>query len=230
MDQLLKQLGQYRGAGDAVSLVQAVVALLMSFVLSLIVIYVYRKSHHGSSYSQSYAHTLVIMCTVTSIIMLIIGSNIARAFSLVGALSIIRFRSAIKEPRDVGFIFMAMAIGMACGTKFYGIAIIFTIFMCIIVFILTRFNIGSKKFSEILLKIMIDGDVDYHHAFDKVFYTYLESHLLLSIEAAVEGTLEVVYSIKLKKAVSEKDFLDALRKLSGCRRVSLLKGIQNASM
>ena len=80
---------------------------------------VYRLTHRGISYSQSYVQTLVMMGMVVSLIMLVVGSNIARAFALVGALSIIRFRNAIKETRDVGFIFFAMAIGMATGTRFY---------------------------------------------------------------------------------------------------------------
>ena len=84
---------------------------------------VYRFTHRGTSYSQSFAQTLVLMGMVTALIMSIIGSNIARAFSLVGALSVIRFRNALKETRDVGFMFLAMAVGMACGTRFYMLAI-----------------------------------------------------------------------------------------------------------
>ena len=230
MDQFLKQLGQYQGPPDTITIAQAVVALLMSFFLSLIVVFVYRQSHRGASYSQSYAQTMVIMCTVTSVIMLIIGSNIARAFSLVGALSIIRFRSAIKEPRDVGFIFMVMAIGMACGTKFYNVAIIFTIFMCVFILFLSKFDIGSKKFSENLLKIVVSRDFDYHKNLEDIFTDYLQSHMILSTSMVSKDTMELVYSIKLKKAEFEKDFLDAVRNLSDCRRVSILRGLQNINI
>jgi uncharacterized membrane protein YhiD involved in acid resistance len=216
--------------GDTITLVQAAIAVVGSFLLSLIMVYVYRETHRGTSYSQSFAQTLVIMCTVVSIIMLIIGSNIARAFSLVGALSIIRYRTAIKEPRDVAFVFMVMAIGMACGTKFYDVAVVFTLLMCGIIFFMSRFNIGAKPFSEIILKMVVDKDLDYHKAFDEVFFTHLQSHALLSVDAAGEDALELVYSIQMKKAATERHLLDSLQKPTGCRRVSLLKGLQNINV
>ena len=227
-DHFIRMFGQT--PGDTVTLVQAVAAVLTSFLLSLVMVYVYRETHRGTSYSQSFAQTLVIMCTVVSVIMLIIGSNIARAFSLVGALSIIRYRTAIKEPRDVAFVVMVMAIGMACGTRFYDIAVVFTLLMCGIIFFLSRFNIGSKPFSEIILKMVVDKDLDYHKAFDEAFFTHLRSHALLSVDSAGEDALELVYSIEMKKAATEQHLLDSLQKPAGCRRVSLLKGLQNINV
>ena len=84
-------------------------ALSLSFVLSSIIGWVYKFTHWNVSYSQSYVQTLVIVGMVISLVMLVVGSNIARAFALVGALSVVRFRNAIKETRDVGFIFLVMA-------------------------------------------------------------------------------------------------------------------------
>ena len=83
------------------------------------------------------------MGMVVSIIMLIVGANIARAFSLVGALSIIRFRNAIKETRDVGFVFFAMAIGMATGTKFYLLAIVAAVIISLVILLLTELVYSS---------------------------------------------------------------------------------------
>ena len=96
---------------------ELLLSLGISFVLCVIVGLLYRATHRGVSYSQGFVITMVIVGVTVSVIMLIIGSNIARAFTLVGALSIIRFRNAIKDTRDVGFIFLSMAIGMACGTR-----------------------------------------------------------------------------------------------------------------
>jgi hypothetical protein len=122
MDEFLKELERFGDVTGAFTLLDIILVMFISFALSLVVAAVYRYTHRGVSYSQSFVHTLVIMGTVVSLIMLIIGSNIARAFALVGALSIIRFRSAVKETRDVAFIFLAMAIGMAVGTRFYLLA------------------------------------------------------------------------------------------------------------
>src|SRR5690606_18277070 len=119
MDELLKELERSGNLTTNITFIDVAIALGLSFVLCLVIAWVYRYTHKGVSYSQQYVHTLVLMGTIVSLIMLIIGSNVARAFALVGALSIIRFRNAMKETRDVGFIFMAMAIGMAIGTRFF---------------------------------------------------------------------------------------------------------------
>ena len=102
--------------------------------------------------------TIVIMGTVVSLIMLIIGSNLARAFALVGALSIIRFRNAVKESRDVAFIFMAMAVGMACGTRFYFMAIFATFAISVFIFIMYKLNLFAKDVRERILIIQVPED------------------------------------------------------------------------
>ncbi len=101
------------------------------------------------------------MGTVVSLIMLIIGSNIARAFALVGALSIIRFRNAMKEVRDVGFIFMIMAIGMAVDTRFYLLAIFATIVLSAFIIALYKFNLFAKEVRERILRIRLPIDRDH---------------------------------------------------------------------
>ena len=116
MDELLKEMERFRDITSAFTLADVGIVLLLSYVLSSMIAWIYRYTHQGISYSQSYTQTLVLLGMVVAPIMLIIGSNLARAFSLVGALPIIRFRNAVKETRDVGFVFVVMAIGMACGS------------------------------------------------------------------------------------------------------------------
>jgi hypothetical protein len=231
MDELIRQIGQYPGSViNTLSLAHTVLAVSLSFVLSLLVALVYRETHSGTSYSQSYVHTLVIMSVVTSLIMIIIGSNIARAFSLVGALSIIRFRSAIKETRDVAFIFLVMAIGMACGTRFYETAVLFTAMMAAIIFFLSKINFGAKPVSEVMLKILVLKSLDYEKAFHGIFPEYLASYALVSVESSAEETLELVYSARFRKNVREQDFLDAVQAAECCRRVALITGLQNVEI
>src|SRR5688572_31041246 len=122
------------------SVADITLAMVLSFVLCAIVGLTYRMTHRGISYSQSYVQTLVLMGMVVSLVMLIVGSNIARAFALVGALSIVRFRNAVKETRDVGFIFFAMAVGMAAGTRFFLLAVIATVVICLAIVVMDRFN------------------------------------------------------------------------------------------
>ena len=197
--------------------------VILSFVLSMIVGWVYKITHRGTSYTQSYVHTLVLMGMVVSIIMLIIGSNIARAFTLVGALSIIRFRNAVKETRDVGFIFLAMAIGMAVGTRFYLLAVIATILICFLMWAMTAFNFFAKEVKEQILKIRLPNDISYDTLFDSVFTTFLVRADLIAVETVQAGTLlELVYSVELKNAQKAQDFMTELRKLNDNNKVSLI--------
>ena len=140
MANLLDEIFNFQDLSGTFSTTDVVLGLTLSFVLVSFIGWIYQKTHKGASYTQSYVQTLVLMALVVDIIMLVVGSNIARAFSLVGALSIIRFRNAMKETRDVGFIFFAMAIGMSTGTKFYFLSIVATIIIGMIIYIMYRFD------------------------------------------------------------------------------------------
>ncbi|MCC7011620.1 MAG: DUF4956 domain-containing protein [Planctomycetes bacterium] len=217
--------------GDTATIWHALMALCTSFFLSLILAYVYRQTHRGISYSVSLVHTMIIMAITTALIMEIIGSNIARAFSLVGALSIIRFRTAIKEPRDVGFLFGSMAVGMACGTGFFALATLFTLFLSPVVYFLFRFKIGAQPTSEMLLKLQLPEGLDHRTVLQEVFYRFVREHSLLSLETIQGGSaLELVYSVHLKPEAKESELMDAVRAVNGNRKVVLLTGAQNVDV
>jgi uncharacterized membrane protein YhiD involved in acid resistance len=172
-------------------------------------------------------HTLVIMGTVVALIMLIIGSNIARAFALVGALSIVRFRNAMKEARDIGFVFMAMAIGMAVGTRFYLLAVFATVMLSAFVIALYKFNMFAKVVRERILRIQLPVDRDYEVAFEEPFRKYIEEERLISVETVRAGVLqEVVYSVVLKRKVSPRELLEAIRNCNDNHKVTLILGQQ----
>lgn len=228
MDQWIREAAQGGAAGAGVGLWETLAALILTFFLCLVVAYFYRSTHKGLSYSVAFVHTLIIMGVTVSIIMTIIGSNIARAFALVGALSIIRFRNAVKDSRDVAFIFLTMAIGMATGTGFHMHAVVFTLFVCAMIFFLNRFEVGQLATREVLLKVHVPEYLDYRTALGDTFYRYLERHSLLSVESVREGTLlELVYSVQFKKGADEGKFVEEVRSIAGDHRVTLLTGQEN---
>lgn len=218
-------LRQAAGTGDVFGLGEVLIALGLSFVLCLMVAYFYRQSHRGLSYSVSFVHAMIILGVTVSVVMLIIGSNIARAFTLVGALSIIRFRNPIKDSRDVAFIFVTMAIGMAVGTGFYLTAAVFALFACFMAYALTRFRIGATARREMLLKVQVPAGADYHQIFNELFYRDLREHALLSVEPLKErNETELVYSLEFKGGADQAAFLGDLRRLAQGGRVALLTG------
>jgi uncharacterized membrane protein YhiD involved in acid resistance len=138
-----------------------VLVMVLSFALSAFIGWVYKITHRGTSYTQSFVFTLVLNGMIVALVMLIVGSDIARAFSLVGALSIIRFRNAVKETRDVGFIFFTMAIGMAVGTRFYLLAVIGTIFISPVILLMTRHNWFAREMSSHILHIQVPNGTEF---------------------------------------------------------------------
>ncbi len=219
---------QQAGSPDTFGLAETFITLALSLGLTLVLAYFYRQSHRGLSYSVSFVHATILLGITVSVIMLIIGSNIARAFTLVGALSIIRFRNPIKDSRDVAFLFVAMAIGMAVGTGFYLQAVIFTLFVSLVAYGLTRFDVGRTSMREVLLKLQVPQGLDYQGALKDTFYRNLREHALLSVETLASAQqLELVYSVELKGGVDEARFMDEVRQAAGGGRVLLLTGQEN---
>jgi len=213
------------------AVIDVVLVLLLSFVLSALIGWVYQQTHHGTSYTQSFVFTLVLNGIIVAMVMLIVGSNIARAFSLVGALSIIRFRNAIKETRDVGFIFFTMAIGMAVGTRFYLLAVIGTIFISLVILLMTRMNWFSREMNNQILRIQVPESIAYSSMFDNAFLKYTSSSELISVDSVAGGALtELTYSIGMKKSSQILDFLDKIKSLNGGNKVMLLAGYNGSDL
>ena len=135
------------------SLMDIMISIILPFLLNFIVGYVYKKTQKTHNYSTAFVHSLFLFSSLTSVITLIIGSNLARAFGLIGALSIIRFRNALKSPLDAVYIFWSLAIGMACGTGFYFAAILLTIFSALFALILHKTKYGEDKKIKTILNI-----------------------------------------------------------------------------
>lgn len=227
MGELIRELERFGDLTSSFTLLDVGVVFILSLVLSLLLGWVYRTTHRGVSYSQTYVHTLVIFGTVVAFIMLIIGSNIARAFTLVGALSIIRFRHAVKEPRDIGFVFAVMAVGMACGTRFYMLAIFAAVCLGATILAMQKLNLFAKVIRERILIVRLPHDADYEETFSGVFRKYLEEFHLISMETVSEARYqEAIYSVVLKPSVLPPEFLEAIRAVNGNNKVSLVLGQQ----
>ena len=213
------------------SVMDLTVWILSSFILTAFLWRVYKKTHRGTSYTQSYVFTLVMMWMTVCVIMLIVWSNIARAFSLVWALSIIRFRNAMKETRDIGFMFAAMAIGMATGTKFYVLAAIFTLAISLVMFIMNRFNWFAREATSQILKIQVKNTVDFDHMFDDVFVKFTNLSDLISIDSVRGGALtELVYNVDMKNSNKKQEFLSEIKKLNDNLNVTLITGYNTTDL
>ncbi|GIE92176.1 DUF4956 domain-containing protein [Actinoplanes regularis] len=209
--------------------IAAVMAL--SFLLSSLVAWVYRFTHRNVSYSQSYVQTLVVLGMLISLIMLVVGSNIARAFALVGALSVVRFRNAIKETRDVGFIFLVMGVGMATGTRFYTLAIVAAVVISLITVVMFRFNWFASNVQRQVVKVQVPPDGNYTEHIQDVLIAHTSEFELISMESIRGGALtELMYSVRLKKGHEPGQLISALGERTGGQRVTVLTGYDQTDL
>lgn len=192
----------------------------MAILLGGIISWTYMKTQ--TAYSQSFTLTMMVLPTIVAIIILMIGSNIARAFSLAGAFSIIRFRSAPGDSKDISYVLFSMAAGLGCGVGAYGYAALFTVCLCVLMLVLKALKFGANKESMKLLKITIPESLGYEEAFDEVFKVFGIDYELKKIRTAELGSLyEVLYAVKLGPNVNQKELLDAVRMRNGNLDITL---------
>ncbi len=174
--------------------------LLGTFALSAWVALLYRQTHKGANYNQGYVQTLVVMGGIIAMIMLIVGSDVAKAFTMMGAFSIIRFRNNMKETRDIGFIFLVMAIGMSMGTKLYLLAIIATLVMSVILYLMYRFNRFAQQREGKLLTLRIEPEKFSDGLFDETFEQFGIKAELLGIETVKkENLIQLSFSLHMEE-------------------------------
>ncbi|MEO3801756.1 DUF4956 domain-containing protein [Nonomuraea sp. B1E8] len=213
------------------SVADIAIAMSLSFVLSAMIGWVYRATHRNVSYSQSYVQTLVVLGMLISLIMLVVGSNIARAFALVGALSVVRFRNAIKETRDVGFIFLVMGVGMAVGTRFYLLAVVAAVAISLIIMIMSRFNWFQLNVRRQVVKVQVPSDEDYTHAAQDVLVRHTDEFELVSMESIRAGALtELMYTVRIKKGSEPADLISGLRERNHGQSVTVLTGYDQSDL
>ena len=197
--------------------------LILALVLSLLIALVYKNTHKGLSYSQSFLMTLIIAGIVISAVMMVIGSNIAWAFGAFGAFSLIRFRTAIKDAKDMGYIFLVLAVGMAVGTNNYIIAVAVTVIVLLVIFVLTKINFGSIRKFNYILSFNLDTRQTQENVYKSVFDQYLKSSNILNIKAIEQGhVLQLSFSIKFISEKALEEFTRNLEKLEGISGVNLI--------
>lgn len=195
--------------------------LVLAFILGLVIAWLYKRYHRGLSYSQSFVTSLVFVCTIMALVIMVIGNSLARAFGLAGAFSVIRFRTAVKETRDIIYLFFALAIGMACGTNNYVIAMMGTILIGAIIFFLDKINFGSISRFEYILAFQTDSRKE--NLYNSVFEKYLKDKILLNARSLEEGkSLELTFNVRLRNKEDFEKMIRDLRKTKGISKVSII--------
>ena len=203
-------LEQFNGS---ISVEMILISLLVSFVISLFIVFVYKKTFSGVVYNKTIVMTIVMIAMVTSMVIRTINSNLSLSLGMVGALSIIRFRTAIKEPMDTAFLFWAIVSGIMCGAGLYFIAVCGSLLLGLLFYVLYLMDIKAK--SQYLLVVI------YKSENSQVVESKLDSLTKKKLKSkSVNGNsvIEVTYEVEYDNTVDE-----LMKSLSGdVRNVNLV--------
>ncbi len=214
-------------ASEQPALAEIILAIFLSFFLSSIIAALYKATFKGSKLSQDYVHTLIILGIVVTVIVMVVRGGgekhaQATAFGMFAAFSIIRFRANVSEARDIGFIFLAMAAGLATGARQYGLALATTVVICAIIYFFSAKNWFAPTRASHFLRIRVTNDINYDVAFEGIFSKFLVQHDIISVESIQAGMMtELRYNISLKSEHKPGELVSAIQQANGNNRVLL---------
>jgi uncharacterized membrane protein YhiD involved in acid resistance len=189
--------------------------MFLTLVLTSIVFIIYKWTYTGVAYSNNFNVSIVLTGMITAMIMMVIGNNLALSLGMVGALSIVRFRAAIKEPKDISFLFWSISIGLSAGTGALQIAIVGTLF---IGFTILAYHLGPSKQEDAYL-LIIKGSTFDSEKINAVIKTHTKNHKL-RMKNTKNDAKEVIYEIKL--GLNEDALIEELHKIDKIDQVNIV--------
>ncbi len=222
MEEFLEMLAD-SGEVHSLDLGEVMIMVALASIIGLVIGVIYKYSNQTMDYTREFTVTLVMLCVIIAVVVAAVGSNVARAFSFAGVLSIIRFRTVIGHPRDIAFVLFSVAAGLCVGITAYLYAIIVVAVLFVLILIMNKFNIFAPRGSAKRLKVTIAENMNYEGVFDQVLDKYCLQYDLERVSSIDLGTLfELVYSVEVKNDISEKEMLDELRCKNGNLNISLI--------
>ncbi len=189
--------------------------LLIAFIISLIIYITYKHTYSGVMYNPRFNVSLIMITMITTVVMVVIGSNISVSLGMVGALSIIRFRTAVKDPRDTAFIFWGVVSGLACGTQNYTIVIAGSIAICLILFMFKKSTSRDNRYVLIIKGMEINVAL-----VEKMLKTNLKGFICKG-KYINKNSMELIYDVKLNKR-SDNRVVEELHGLQGIETINLV--------
>jgi uncharacterized membrane protein YhiD involved in acid resistance len=213
--------GKFLEEFSAISISEALVSIGLCFLLSLFIVYIYRTTYAGVNYSHSFAGCLMMLSMVTTVVILVISSNVVLSLGMVGALSIVRFRTAVKEATDTAFLFWAIATGIICGAGYVTISILVTVLLGILFALVYHMGKRSKRDCYLLVvRYTGEGYVEDH-------LEGLRGYKLKNKTIGKAGT-EIVAEVRLSQ--SELKTLEDLRAATGVSELSVMASVSGSAL
>ena len=205
--------------GGTLTIGNFAICLSVALALGFVVAFMHMKTTKSN---KNFVTTLFVLPALVTTVILLVNGNLGTSVAVLGAFSLVRFRSIPGNSKEILSVFFAMAIGLAVGVGYIGFAAIFTIAISLIVALLSIFNFGQSTRNTKMLKILIPEDLDYTEVFNDIFNDYVDSNDMVSAKTVNMGSIfELTYRVDLKKNINEKEFIDKLRVRNGNLKISL---------
>lgn len=198
------------------------ISIFAALVLGLVICVTYLATTTKKDRSASFILSLIILPTIVAVVIILIGGNLARAFSMAGIFTIVRFRSIPGDSKDISYVFLSMAVGLSIGLGYLTLGAVIAVIICVVIVIVNKSGFGISKQKEKRLKVTVPEDMNYQGVFDDLFEKYTNHCEMQKVRTTNMGTLfEISYDVIMKEGISEKEFIDLLRCRNGNLTIQL---------
>ena len=219
---MLELLSVQSGTANA-TLITLAYTLILTVLLSSVIAWTYEKTFLGLSYSRNFVQAIVLSAVVAATVMQAIGDNVGRGLGMMGALSVVRFRTSFKDPRDIMFVFASLGAGIGCGVYAWGAAVGGTIAFSAVAFLLSRTGLGTKHFFDGMLRFALPNEPKVRGQIEDIMKSSLKTFILITMREVDGGArLDVAYQIRLRATKPAAEILSDLSKIEGISDVQFM--------
>ena len=214
--------------GNSLTITSFMACTIASLVLGVVIALLHKTT---SKSNKNFITTLAILPTLVAAVILMVNGNLGTSVAVLGAFSLVRFRSIPGNSKEILQVFFAMTIGLAIGTGYIAFASLLTIIVAIVTLLLNYINFGESKAKEKILKIVIPEELDYTEVFEDIFNENLKKCTLEQSKTTNMGSMfELKYLIIFKATTNEKEFIDKLRTRNGNLKISITHHIEGQEL
>lgn len=200
-----------------------VLSCLLAFILAQVIAVTYERTYQGMSYSRSLFQTLALLSILSAMLMFAIGNSLARGLGIAGIFAIIRFRTNLRDPRDIVFVFASLSVGIACGIHAFTLASIGTAFFCLAALYLRYVPLGSRQHFDGLLRFSTSNDPEHNQRAEHILRESCRRFALVTLREVAQGErLEYAYQIKLRDTTYASAVVHMLQQMESISDVSLM--------
>lgn len=199
----------------------ALLSFLMAFLLSSVIALIYERTFQGFSYSRGLVQSMVLGSLVSCLLMIAIGDNIARGIGIVGSLAIIRFRTNLRDPRDLVFLFASLGVGVAAGVQSYATAFIGTTIFSLVVLVLYVSPFGTRRKHDGLVRFQLPAGPQAVAEVTTIMQNYTKNFVLVTMRNVAQGqVVDFAYQVKLAAPTDNQNLIQQLQAIDGIRGIT----------